>query len=89
MEDVGPEALDLLTVQEVAARLRCSVQTVRRLVYAEESTPGTGIESVKVGTLRRIAPEAVIAYKQRLRREASVEPATTAAHSGAASQSAA
>jgi excisionase family DNA binding protein len=64
MSDVGPEALDLLTVKEVAARLRVSAKTVWRLVAAKE------IESVKIGTSRRVAPEAVIAYKERLRSDA-------------------
>jgi excisionase family DNA binding protein len=67
MTDVGPEALDLLTVDEVATRLRCSVKTVRRLVYAERDAPGTGLESVKLGGLVRVPPEAVLAYKDRLR----------------------
>lgn len=72
MSDVGPEALDLLTVQEVADRLRCSAKTVWRLVHDGE------IESVKVGTLRRIAPEAIIAYKERLRDKARVAAAGAA-----------
>lgn len=67
MTDVGTEALDLLTVDEVALRLRISARTVRRLIYAERRQPGTGIESVKVGELNRVDPEAVIEYKARLR----------------------
>jgi DNA-directed RNA polymerase specialized sigma24 family protein len=75
MMDVGPEALDLLTMDEVATRLRCSPKTVQRLVYAwlkaeRAGVPAgdrPGIESVKVETLRRIDPEAVIEYKKRLR----------------------
>lgn len=67
MTDVGAEALDLLTVDEVALRLRISARTVRRLIYAERRQPGTGIESVKVGELNRVDPEAVIEYKARLR----------------------
>jgi excisionase family DNA binding protein len=70
MTDVGPEALDLLTVDEVAARLRLSSKTIRRLIAADRKQPGTGLESVRVGTAVRIAPEAVIAYKQRLRETA-------------------
>lgn len=70
MSDVGPEALDLLTIDEVALRLRLSAKTIRRLIYAERKAPGTGLESVKVGVLVRIAPEAVVAYKERLRHEA-------------------
>src|ERR1035441_10616021 len=57
MTDVGPEALDLLTVDEVAVRLRCSVRTVRRLVYAERKKPeesfaadlGAGITALDTG----------------------------------------
>lgn len=76
MTDVGPEALDLLTVEEVAARLRLSVKTIRRLIYAERKHPGTGLESVKIGDASsqqapvRVAPEAVLAYKERLRTQA-------------------
>ena len=58
--DVGAEALDLLTCGEVATRLRLSEKTVRRLIASGD------IGSVKIGTLRRVAPEAVIAYKKRL-----------------------
>jgi len=69
--DVGNESLDLLTIKEVAARLRISPTTVRRLIYAERRHPGTGLESVKFGetaqAMVRVAPEAVIAYKDRLR----------------------
>ena len=67
MMDVGDEALDLLTVGEVAKRLRLSVATINRLVYADLKEPGTGIESVKVRRSRRVAPEAVAEYKKRLR----------------------
>lgn len=81
MTDVGTEALDLLTVKEVAVRLRLSVKTVRRLIYAERRQPGTGLESVKIGDAAsqqaavRVAPEAVIEYKNRLRAAAHVPPA--------------
>jgi excisionase family DNA binding protein len=64
--EVGEEALDLLTVKDVAKRLRVSEVTVRRLIYTEEKEPGTGLESVKIGSARRITPEALIAYKKRL-----------------------
>lgn len=70
MTDVGPEALDLLTVAEVAARLRLGVRTVRRLIDAERRQPGTGLEAVKIGWSVRVPPEAVVAYKDRLRAEA-------------------
>ena len=66
MMEVGEEALDLLTNVEVARRLRLSKSTVNRLIYAEMEKPGTGIKSVKCGRSRRIPPEAVAAYKQRL-----------------------
>jgi excisionase family DNA binding protein len=65
--EVGEEALDLLTVKEVAKRLRVSEVTVRRLIKAEEDEPGTGLESLRIGTARRVAPEAIVAYKDRLR----------------------
>ena len=76
MTDVGAESLDLLTVKEVAERLRLSPKTVRRLIYAERRQAGTGLKSVKVGNVTsqqapvRVAPEAVIEYKDRLRAEA-------------------
>lgn len=70
MIDVGIEALDLLTIDEVAARLKISPRTVRRLIDAGRKVPGTGLESVKVGALVRVAPEAVVEYKNRLRAEA-------------------
>ena len=64
--EVGTEALDLLTYDEVAVKLRVSVKTVRRLVDSGE------LESLTVGARsRRIAPEAVIEYKTRLRGAAS------------------
>jgi excisionase family DNA binding protein len=61
--DVGNEALDLLAVGEVAARLRVSKTTVRRLIWSGE------LESVKIGARVLVAPEAVIAYKDKLRAE--------------------
>lgn len=67
MTEVGEEALDLLRVPEVARRMSLSKATIWRLVYAEEKEPGTGLESVKVGRSRRVAPEAIDAYKKRLR----------------------
>ncbi len=70
MTDAGLEALDLLRVKEVAARLRLSERQVWRLIDAERKRPGSGLESVKIGSSVRIAPEAVIAYKNRLRAEA-------------------
>ena len=64
--DVGAGTLDLLTVDEVATRLRCSAKTVRRLIYAERREPGTGLRTVHVGSSVRIAPEDLIAYIARL-----------------------
>jgi len=60
MTEVGLEALDLLTVSEVAARLRCSPRKVRRLADEGE------LQRVKLGSLARYTPESVAAYKQRL-----------------------
>lgn len=56
--DVGEEALDLLTVKEVAVRLRLSKATVGRLIRSGE------LESVTIGRARRVAPEAVAAFKR-------------------------
>jgi len=74
MDGAGSEA-ELWTLAEAADRLRLSVKQVRRLIYAERRNPGTGLESVKVypgcrNAPVRIAPEAVIEYKARLRAEA-------------------
>ena len=71
MTDVGNEALDLLDVGEVAARLRLSKATINRLIYANLREPGSGLESVKVGRRRLVAPEAVIEFKARLREQSS------------------
>jgi excisionase family DNA binding protein len=59
--DVGMEALDLLTVGEVAARMRVSTVTVRRLIASDD------LEAVRIGRLVRVAPEALADYKGRLR----------------------
>jgi excisionase family DNA binding protein len=59
--DVGPAALELLTVGEVATRLRVSPVTVRRLIKSGD------LEAVRIGRLVRVAPEAVADYKGSLR----------------------
>lgn len=64
MTDVGPEALDLLTMAEVADRLRVNERTVRRMVRQGVFT------KLKVGSLVRIDPAEVAAYKQRLHEQA-------------------
>jgi excisionase family DNA binding protein len=64
MTDVGPEALDLLTMAEVAERLRLSEKTVTRMVRQGVFT------KLKVGSLVRIDPAEVVAYKQRLHEQA-------------------
>lgn len=70
--DVGSEALGFLDVGEVAARLRLSAATIWRLIYAEAKVPGTGLESVKVGSRRLVPPEAVDAFKVKLREQGSI-----------------
>ena len=55
---VGEEDTDLLRVPQVAKMLDVSQPTVWRLVGRGE------LESIKVGRSRRIAPEAVEAYKK-------------------------
>lgn len=61
MIDVGDEALDLLSVKEVATRLRLSEVTIRRLIKKGD------LESVRVGSRVLVAPEAVAEYKASLR----------------------
>jgi excisionase family DNA binding protein len=65
----GPdyEALSLLTVSEVAQMFRCSPLKVRRLADAGE------LERVHVGSLVRITPESVAAFKKRIRDQAASE----------------
>lgn len=55
---VGEDDTDLLRVPQVAKMLHVSEVTVWRLVGSGE------LESIKVGRSRRIAPEAVAAYKK-------------------------
>ena len=59
--DVGPDALQLLEVPQVADLLGVSSRTVRRLVYSGK------LSSVKIGKLLRISPEDLAAYIARLR----------------------
>ena len=66
MTDVGPEALDLLTMAEVAERLRLSEKTVQRMVRQGVFT------KLKVGSLVRIDPAEVAAYKRHLHEQAAV-----------------
>src|SRR6185437_15250052 len=58
MTDVGLEALDLLSIEEVATRLRVSKKTVTRLIGQGAFT------KLKVGSLVRIDPAEVVAYKK-------------------------
>jgi excisionase family DNA binding protein len=62
--DVGIEALDLLTIGEVAARLRLSSPTIRRLISSG------ALEAVHIGRSVRVAPEALAEYKAGLRQAA-------------------
>lgn len=64
MTDVGPEALDLLTMAEVAERLKLSEKTVQRMIRQGVFT------KLKVGSLVRIDPAEVVAWKQRLHEQA-------------------
>lgn len=57
----GEPSAFLLTVEEAAARLRIGRTSMYRLIKTGE------IESVPVGRLRRIAPEALVEYVNRLR----------------------
>jgi excisionase family DNA binding protein len=70
LTDVGDEALDLLSVKEVATRLRLSEVTIRRLIKSGR------LEGLREGARVLVAPEAVLEYKKQLRAEAHAgEPA--------------
>ena len=64
MTDVGLEALDLLSIGTVAKRLGVSEKTVTRLIRQGVFT------KLKVGSLVRIDPAEVVAYKKRLHEQA-------------------
>jgi excisionase family DNA binding protein len=64
MTDVGPEALDLLTMAEVAERLKLSEKTIGRMIRQGVFT------KLKVGSLVRIDPAEVLADKKQLHEQA-------------------
>ena len=64
MTDVGPEALDLLTMGEVAERLKLSEKTIGRMIRQGVFT------KLKVGSLVRIDEAEVAAYKKQLHEQA-------------------
>jgi len=64
MTDVGPEALDLLTMAEVAERLRLSEKTIARMIRQGVFT------KLKVGSLVRIDEAEVVAYIRHLHEQA-------------------
>lgn len=70
-EDVGEDQPDglLLTVEEVAKRLRLGRTLVYRLISSGE------LESVKVGRLRRVPADCLPEYVATLRRTRSSEAA--------------
>ena len=59
MSAAGPRILALLTISEAAALLKCSAKKVTRL--ADEGV----LDREMFGTLTRITPESVAAYRQR------------------------
>lgn len=63
MQDVSLDALNLLTVDELARLMKVSKATAWRRVLSGE------IESMKVGRARRVTPAAVAAYYEKLRAE--------------------
>jgi excisionase family DNA binding protein len=69
--DVGDDALELLTIDEIATRLRVSPVTVKRLIAKGD------LESVKIGSSRRVAPQDLADFIRRLRTRVSPEEATT------------
>ena len=70
MTDVGAEALDLLTMAEVAERLRLSEKTIARMIRQGVFT------KLKVGGLVRIDPAEVVAYKKHLHEQAAAAQAS-------------
>lgn len=67
-DDVGLEALKLLNVAQVAELLGgLSRKTIWRLIETERKRPGTGLESVKIGSRVLVPVEAIAEYKRRLR----------------------
>jgi excisionase family DNA binding protein len=64
MTDVGPEALDLLTMAEVAERLKLSEKTIGRMIRQGVFT------KLKVGSLVRIDSAEVAAYIRHLHEQA-------------------
>jgi excisionase family DNA binding protein len=69
MTDVGPEALDLLPIAEVAERLRVSEKTVSRMIRQGIFT------KLRMGGLIRIDPAEVAAYKKHLHGQAAAAAA--------------
>ncbi len=64
--DVGLEALRLYTLKEVGELFGCSAKTIERLTADWDESPGTGLESIRMGRLRRVTAEAITAFKERL-----------------------
>src|SRR6266571_7674997 len=64
--DVGLEALRLYTLKEVGDLCGCSAKTIERLTADWDENPGTGLESIKMGKLRRVTAEAITVFKKRL-----------------------
>ncbi len=62
--DVGTEALGLLTMAQVADLLNLSEKTVQRMIRQGVFT------KLKVGSLVRIDPAEVVAYKKQLHEQA-------------------
>jgi excisionase family DNA binding protein len=73
-QEVGEEALRLLTVRQVADLLNCSAKTVYRRIWDSE------LEAVPFGARSlRVAPEALKEYKDRLRGRGAKPAAVSAA----------
>lgn len=69
MENVGLDALDCLTVKEVAKLLRVSERQVWRMIHSEE------IGSIKVGRSVRVTRPALAAYISERPSAAAATPA--------------
>lgn len=70
MTDVGPEALGLLTMADVAGLLKVSEKTVSRMIRQKIFT------KLKVGAGVRIDPAEVAAYKKSLHEQAAAAKAS-------------
>ncbi len=75
--DVDLDALHLLTVPEVAKRLRLSVAYVYKLLRPGPDGEPPELESVQIGRSRRVHPRQLAAYLDRVSRKDPAPASTT------------